>query len=131
MKENEKQQRDTKQRRLILETVISHGDHPDADDIYLDVHNTDEKISKGTVYRNLKLLSENGDIRHVKIPGTDRYDRTLPPHYHILCIGCGKVIDAPLEYTREFDGLISSQTGFIIKGHRMVFEGLCPECQKK
>lgn len=131
MPDNEKQQRDTKQRRLVYEVVMKRCDHPNADEIYADVHAADDKISKGTVYRNLNVLSENGEIRHVKVPGADRYDRTLGEHYHILCSVCGMVTDAPIDYIAVNDDYVAAQTGFLIKRHRTVFEGVCPDCQKK
>ena len=130
MKKTEKNMRDTKQRRLVYEAVTKRRDHPGADTIYLDLHAKDNKISKATVYRNLKLLSENGDIQHIEAPGADRYDVTVSRHYHIVCSHCGKMIDAPIPYYAENDSLIENQTGFKISGHRTLFEGICPECLK-
>ena len=116
---------------MVYEIVTSRCDHPDADAVYTDVHAQDPRISKGTVYRNLGVLSENGDIRRIRMPGADRYDKTIVPHYHILCTECGSVTDAPIGYNDSDDAYVSSETGFIIKGHRTVFEGICPACQKK
>ena len=124
-----KVQRDTKQRRLIYETVMKHYDHPNAEEIYTDVHLQDAKISKGTVYRNLKILSDNEDIFHIKVPGADRYDSTLKNHYHILCTECGIVIDAPIDYISPNDDLVEEKTDFKIQKHQTVFEGVCPKCQ--
>ena len=56
-------QRSTKQRQLILGAVEKRHDHPTADQIYLDVHAVDERISRGTVYRNLGILSASGSFR--------------------------------------------------------------------
>jgi Fur family transcriptional regulator, ferric uptake regulator len=126
-----KQQRSTRQRQLVLETVRARHDHPSADQIYIDARSQDERISRGTVYRNLSLLAENGDILHVKVPGADRYDCRTDFHYHLLCTGCGKVTDVPIGYRDELDGDVSRETGYLISRHRTVFEGLCPECRKK
>ncbi len=130
MKKNIKQ-RDTKQRRLVLEDVTSRCDHPTADDIYESVHEEDEKISKGTVYRNLNILSDNGDIRHIAVPGADRFDSRLDHHCHMICTVCGKVEDAPLEYMEGNDRMVEEQSGYMILRHRTIFEGICGECQKK
>ena len=75
--------RETKQRRIVLETVRSHTDHPTANTICEEVHAIDRKISQGTVYRNLNCLSEDGEILHIKVPGADRYDLRTDLHYHI------------------------------------------------
>ena len=126
-----KKQRNSKQRQLVLDAVLDRSDHPTADQIYLDVRAKDDKISRGTVYRNLGILSENDQIGHVKVSAADRYDSRPDRHYHLLCTACGRVFDAPMSYHPEYDERVSSETGFQIKRHRTVFEGLCPECFEK
>lgn len=124
-------QRNSKQRQLVLEAVKERCDHPTADQIYLDVRAKDEKISRGTVYRNLGVLSEDGQITNVKVPAADRFDSRVDRHYHLFCTGCGRVFDAPMPYHEEYDGQIEEETGFQVSRHRMIFEGLCTNCIKK
>lgn len=126
-----KQRRDTRQRQIVLEAVRARCDHPTADQIYLDVHAVDERISRGTVYRNLNCLSEDGEINHIKVPGADRYDKRTDLHYHLICTECGSVCDVPLVYDASTDALLAEKTGFAVKRHRTVFEGVCPACQKR
>lgn len=123
-----KQQRNTKQRQLVLETVRSRHDHPSADQIYLDVRARDSRVSRGTVYRNLHLLAENGEILHVKVPGADRFDSRLIFHYHMLCTECRTVCDVPLPYDETRDSVLSELTGYAINRHRTIFEGICSDC---
>lgn len=123
--------RNSKQRQMILDAVMTRCDHPTADQIYLDVRAKDDKISRGTVYRNLGILSEKDEITNVKVPAADRYDSRLDRHYHIFCTGCGKVFDAPLKYREQYDEQIEKETGFKINRHRLIFEGLCAECKNK
>lgn len=126
-----KKQRDTKQRRMVLEAVLSRCDHPTADQIYSDLRMKDDKISRGTVYRNLGILAEDGDITNVKVPAADRFDSRLDRHYHMYCTRCGRVFDAPLPYRAEDDEQIENDTGFKINRHRVIFEGLCKDCRLK
>lgn len=93
-----KQHRDTRQRKLILDAVRRHTDHPSADQIFIEVRSTDSKISRGTVYRNLNYLADAGEITHVRVPGADRYEIRTDFHYHLYCTGCGTVRNVPLEY---------------------------------
>ena len=123
-----KQQRNSRQRQMVLEAVRGRCDHPTADQIYLDVRARDEKISRGTVYRNLGVLSEDGEITDAKVPAADRYDSRLDRHYNLFCTGCGRVFDAPVPYQMQFDAQVAQQTGFKVNRHRVVFEGLCPVC---
>lgn len=126
-----KKQRNTRQRSIILEAVSSRRDHPTADQIYSDLRAKDDKISRGTVYRNLGNLATEGKITNVKVPTAERYDFRLDRHYHMFCTECGKVFDAPLEYCEDYDRQIETETGFQICRHRLVFEGVCPECCRK
>ena len=123
--------RDTKQRKLVLEAVENRRDHPSAEQIFEDVHVKDSRISQGTVYRNLNLLSEEGEIYHVRVPGADRYDLRTDPHYHMICIKCKKVIDIPFKYKNELDEEIAKESNYYIKCHHLVFEGICKDCQKE
>ena len=125
-----KGQRSTKQRKRVLEAVRSRRDHPSADQIYLSVRAEDPRISRGTVYRNLNLLVEQNELRHVKMPDADRFDWRAEPHYHLLCTKCGKVCDVAVPYRAELDAVLAEQTGYRIAGHRTVFEGLCPDCRR-
>ncbi len=124
-------QRNTKQRTLVLEAVRSRKDHPSADEIYLDVRREDGRISRGTVYRNLNVLAESGEISHVKVPSADRYDLRMDRHYHCFCTSCGAVSDAPVLYREEYDRQVEEETGFQIQRHRTIFEGLCPNCRNR
>ncbi len=123
-----RKQHNSRQRKLILDIVASRHDHPTADQIYLDVRTQDNQISRGTVYRNLGILSENGEIANVKVPAADRYDSRLDRHYHMFCTGCKRVFDVPLEYQEQYDEQVEKETGFKISRHRLVFEGFCEEC---
>ena len=92
------QRRNTKQRKLVLDAVRQSYNHPTADEIYNAVREQDDKISRGTVYRNLNLLADAGEILSIKTPGGSRFDRTIEPHAHIICTSCSRVIDVPLPF---------------------------------
>ena len=123
------QRRDTKQRRLVLQVVRERHDHPTADSIYDAVHARDGRVSRGTVYRNLHLLSEEGDVFHIRAPGADRYDLRTDPHDHIICVRCKKVVHAPEALLPSRDDAVPAATGYRILCHQTIYEGLCPDCQ--
>ena len=123
-----KRQRSTKQRKLVYDTVQVLRNHPTADEIYLHLRTVEPKISRGTVYRNLNLLTENGEVRHVTMPDADRFDWRMERHSHLRCTECGAMIDAPIAYRAELDAQLSKDTGFQVQRHMTVFEGLCPQC---
>ncbi len=58
----------SRQRELILETVMENPVHPTADTVYAMVREQEPNISLGTVYRNLNLLAEQGILRRIPMP---------------------------------------------------------------
>lgn len=122
--------RNTKQRDLIYQVILNNHSHPDAETIYQQVHEINPKISKGTVYRNLNILSDLGLINHVQLPGSDRYDFNTNQHIHIRCTQCGNVFDIPVNYHMEDDEAVE-ENGFTSVRHITVFEGVCPQCNKE
>jgi Fur family ferric uptake transcriptional regulator len=88
------------------------------------------RISLGTVYRNLEVLSANGEIQKIETGGSlKRFDGNPEPHYHIRCLRCQKVVDAPVAVMPHVEKLLDGKTDFIITGHRIEFLGICPKCQ--
>lgn len=122
----------SKQRNLILETVIRNPIHPTADQVYTQLHEANPNISLGTVYRNLNLLSEIGQLRRISVAnGCDRFDGRLDSHFHMICDECEKVIDVEMDFDTDIEKSVEEKTGYIVKKLDLVFNGVCPDCQKK
>ena len=119
----------TIQRSLVLESVKELRCHVTADEVYDAIAKKHPDISRGTVYRNLKLLSDSGEIRKVEMPnGAARYDHLCHEHYHARCIECGRIIDVDMKFIADLDSNITDTHGFVFTGHDIVFKGICPEC---
>ncbi len=124
--------RNTVQRALVLETVKELRCHATADEVHNAIMKKHPDISRGTVYRNLNLLSEIGEIRKREIPGgADRYDHLCHDHYHAKCLKCGRVFDVEMEFIADLEKRIQDTHGFEFTGHDIVFKGICPECKNK
>lgn len=123
-------QRNTPQRKVILEELRKTHSHPTATELYEIVRRRLPKISLGTVYRNLELLTEIGAIRKLEILGKEaRFDGDMDRHYHVRCERCSRVDDlvsAPPEQTIEETKDVN---GWKILERRVEFVGICPECQ--
>ena len=123
--------KNSKQRTMILETVVNNPIHPTADMVYSQLKTDNPNLSLGTVYRNLNLLSETGFLRKIQVPdGSDRFDGRLDSHYHIICDKCAKVLDIELNES-GFDKHVEDTTGYRITSLDVVVKGICPECQKE
>jgi Fur family peroxide stress response transcriptional regulator len=124
--------RNTRQRDAIL-NILRHTDsHPTADRVYEEVRKIIPNISKGTVYRNLNLLKEAGEISELNLSGTmSRYEGRPENHYHFRCERCGRVFDLDQPVNKELDNKVAAKTGFKVAYHQLEFRGLCHDCQKK
>lgn len=122
----------SRQRESIKNFLMKRTDHPTAETIYENVRKEYPRISLGTVYRNLALLTDIGEIQTISTGvGPDRFDGNAKPHYHFICKGCGQVIDLRLQDLEHINLL--AQHGFhgSIESHTVFFFGSCEQCLKK
>ena len=86
-------------------------------------------IAFGTVYRNLKLMVDAGEILHIPVAGEpDRYDKTIRPHEHMQCIECGRVADCD---PGDLKSYFSSKIGEEIVSYTLSLFYICNECRQK
>lgn len=123
------ERRNTRQRQQVLEAVRAL-DHPDADEICAALAGQKPRAGRATVYRNLNLLAEQGEIRRIETGGADRYDGCLRPHYHLRCRCCGRLFDAHMPVVEGLEKQLTDTGGFAVEGYTIVFVGLCPDCNK-
>ena len=130
MLSNQSNLRMTRQRQVILEELRQVNTHPSADELYELVRKRLPRISLGTVYRNLEILSESGEIQKVESGSSlKRFDGFAHLHYHIRCIRCDRLVDAPLDLNLDIEERVQAETDFRILGHKLVFTGICPSCK--
>lgn len=122
----------SRQRQMIYNFLMTRKDHPTADVVYQNIRQEYPNISLGTVYRNLTLLTDRGDILRLQVgDGVDHFDADTSRHCHFVCSDCGSVTDMYLDCLEEmlakaqqkFDGRIDSQSTF--------FYGICKKCLDK
>ncbi|MCF8050753.1 MAG: transcriptional repressor [Desulfobacterales bacterium] len=123
----------TRQRKVILEEVRKDLDrHLTADEVYEEVRKHLPRISLGTVYRNLEILAELGEIQKLEMAGSiKRFDGNPQKHYHIRCLRCGRLDNAPVAPLQQIEDKLYGATVFTIIGHRLEFEGFCPRCSRE
>ena len=121
----------SKQREVVLKTIQNTRTHPTAEEIYNMVIKKEETISKSTVYRNINVLVQNGEIKKITMPvGPDRYDYLYENHHHAICEVCGKVFDFDYNFDKEkISKEVLKQTGLISKIDCITINGICKECK--
>lgn len=122
----------SRQREAIQKCLVSRYDHPTAEMVYMSIKDEFPNVSLGTVYRNLSLLSDLGEIQKITVSGgPDRFDSNPAPHYHFSCRKCGCVMDLELAPQNHLDKLAAENFSGTIEAHSILFTGVCPNCRKK
>jgi Fur family peroxide stress response transcriptional regulator len=121
----------SRQREVIKEFLCTRKDHPTADAVYMNVRQQYPNISLGTVYRNLTLLSDMGEILRLRVgDGVDHFDADTSPHNHFVCTECGSVIDLEMESINHITEIAAKNFNGRIDGHATYFYGVCGDCCK-
>lgn len=121
----------SRQREMIKEFLMNRKDHPTADTVYMHVRRQNPNISLGTVYRNLTLLADIGEIRRLRVgDGADHFDADTSPHYHFVCSECGCVTDLEMGSIDQITELAGANFDGYIAGHITYFYGTCGKCTK-
>jgi len=121
--------RNSKQKEATLRVLKETNSHPTAVQVYERVRVQISNISLGTVYRNLRLLQQEGKISELDLASTlSRFDGNVQNHCHFRCERCGRIFDVDEPVDKESDERLAQKTGFKVSYHRLEFRGLCKDC---
>ena len=120
----------SRQRESIKNYLHGREDHPTADMIYTSIREEFPNISLGTVYRNLSLLVELGEIQKITTEGADRFDARVTPHSHFVCRQCGSVLDVMIPLDNPAEDVNRRWNYGEVEECRMEFFGTCNHCKK-
>lgn len=126
-------ERVTWQRRLLLDLIAQAGGHLDADELFRRAKAREPRISLSTVYRNLRLFKKLGlvDERHLS-ENHHHYEIKSPSeHYHLVCLGCGRVIEFESPLLQRIKNQIRRGNQFEVTGAEISLQGYCSRCQGK
>ena len=123
----------TTQRRLLLELIRDAEGHLDAKELYQRARARDESIGPATVYRSLNLFKQLGLVDERRLGKLRCYYeiKQSPQHQHLLCQGCGKVIEFQNPYFNKLIKAVQREHGFKITKAELYLEGYCPNCEEK
>lgn len=125
--------RSTRQRRAIIAYLQSSKDHPTADQIYDALKAKYSKLSLATVYNTLQYMAAQGNVNILGEVGDNRlhYDARMDPHIHVACTACHCITDIGSDLIAEISDQVSRKSGYDISGSRVLYYGICPDCQQK
>jgi Fur family peroxide stress response transcriptional regulator len=123
----------TPQRMAICRQLCENNAHPTAFMIFEEIRHEYPSLSLATVYNTLDVLAGLGVVNVLGPAGDGRvhFDADISPHVNLACSSCHRIVDVP---TISMDGLqdaVSQVTGFELRGARILYYGICPDCQKK
>lgn len=119
----------SRQRQCITEYLLQTKEHPTAEMVYRHVQEKYPNISLGTVYRNLNLLVEQGQIMSLSCgDGCERFDGHVEPHNHFICRNCGCILDLDMDSFEHINTLAGVRFAGRIDGNVTYFYGLCENC---
>jgi Fe2+ or Zn2+ uptake regulation protein len=123
----------TAQRKLLLDIIRQSEGHLDAGEIHRSARNKDPRISLSTVYRNLNLLKKLGLISELHL-GQEHHHyevREETEHYHLICSGCGQVVEFGSPLVKRLVTQVSNEKGFSVQHVHIDLVGLCADCRAR
>ena len=122
----------TNQRALILEIIRRGQGHLDADEVYRRARDKQPRLSLSTVYRSLQLLKKLGLVEEVHFDEGHHHYEVKPSseHHHLVCLGCGRVIEFRYLLTRYMKRNVPEAKDFEIVDTEIRMTGYCPRCRQ-
>ncbi len=120
--------RNTQQRKVILDILRSTDIHPTADWIYERAREYIPNISLGTVYRNLKILKDEGLILELNDGKQSRFDGRIDEHFHFKCTSCNSIYDIDTKDIVSVNESFLIKEGYQVDSYDVIFSGICPRC---
>ena len=126
--------RQSSQRDRVVEIFLSQSGHISAEALLYQVRKKDPRVGLTTIYRTLKLLTECGLAVERKF---NRQISTFEParlgqhHDHLICLGCGKILEFENKTIETLQEDVAREHGFFITHHVLELYGTCLECSKK
>jgi Fur family ferric uptake transcriptional regulator len=120
-------ERATRQRGAIREALARAGRPLLPEELLDAARGAVPGLGIATVYRNLKLLADDGEVRAVDLPGENtRYEAAgSGHHHHFQCRVCDRVFDV---HACPGDLAALAPSGFTVEDHDLTLYGTCSDC---
>ena len=122
--------RKTSQRNAIQQVLLESDRPLSIDEVLESGRRMVTSLNQATVYRNLKLLVEEGWVKRVNMPEL----RTLyevagkEHHHHFQCRSCDRLFEVS---GCAFNERSSTPPGFVTEGHEVYLFGICAYCREQ
>lgn len=122
----------TPQRSAICLALAGDTTHPTAQALHNRLRPQFASLSLATVYNTLQTLANAGLIQELGEAGdnTTHYDADPTPHVNVICTRCHRIDDYADRTLKGVAAKVGADLGYAIRGARVAYYGLCPDCQK-
>jgi Fur family ferric uptake transcriptional regulator len=124
----------SRQRELVADVFFATDGHVAVEALVQEVRRVDSRVSVATVYRTMKLLAECGLAVPRQFGGAQtRYERAAgrPHHAHLICTGCGAIVEFASERIEALQARVASRHGFEVETHTLELYGRCARCRQR
>jgi Fur family peroxide stress response transcriptional regulator len=123
----------TPQRVAVCRALAGTKSHPTAQALYEQLSTQFESLSRATVYNTLETLVQGGLIHELGDAGDGavHYDADVAPHVNLICLRCHRIDDLPVTALDRVERQVAEHSGYEVRGARLVYYGLCPDCRKQ
>jgi len=123
----------TPQRMAVCKLLVESDAHPTAGMIYAELRPLFPSLSLATIYNTLDILVSLGALNALGQAGDDHvhYDAEMEPHVNLACIACHSIMDISSKHIQQLEIEINQTSGYKLLGSRVLYYGLCPQCQTK
>ena len=116
--------------RLAVLRAVSHHPHGTVDDVSEAARAEIGSISRQSVYDTLGLLVDKGVLRRIQPVGSPALyeDRVGDNHHHLICRGCGQVVDVDCAVGEAPCLTAANDHGFVVDEAEVTYLGHCTAC---
>ncbi len=132
VKLNNAGKRFTHQRALIMDIIRQGQGHLDADEIFRRAREKESRLSLSTVYRTLQMMKELELVDELHFSEDHHHYEVKPTkeHYHLVCLGCGRVIEFGYPLSRYLKKEVPELKDFDIDETEIRVAGYCKQCRR-
>lgn len=122
----------SRQRREVLDNLAHHPVFRSAQQIHASLADSGSSTGLATVYRNLQVLEESGQVDALRSPGGEMLYRSChveEHHHHLVCTKCGRAQEVELDRMEQVIQDLAKKYGYELLDHTLELVGLCPQCR--
>jgi Fur family ferric uptake transcriptional regulator len=126
--------RNTRQRRAVGAILDDLDAITSAQEIHDILIRRGEKVGLSTVYRNLQVLVDIGEVDSLHSDdGEVRYRRCSAAghHHHLVCRSCGRTVEVEGPTVERWADRVAGEHGFTDVAHTLEIFGSCAECSSR